>query len=329
MKLVFITDAWRPITGGGQKLYEEVLTRLARAGWKITVVTRLLPGVFQKINCPNLTIIRLGPKLPFFNLFGRGWFIFAAFGYCLKLKPEIFFATTWLPAITLQLIKLIKPKIPAVLLAIGFGSRFKSLEDLITKKFKYDLVLTDDWTFKAANFIPNGVDLPRKQSVAKWRDFTFLFVGRNEPRKGVAVLNQAFIQVKRHYPQARLRLFGPGFQLISQKQLDRELFKAHCLVLPSLREGHPLILFEAWAHRLPVIAAGVGSVPQFVKPANGYLVPAGNATALAAAMITAINDKNLAQKGQVGFNLAKNYTWAKTAKKYANNLKCLLKIGRG
>ena len=42
MKLVFITDAWQPLTGGGQKLYWEVLSRLAKKDWQIIVVTRAL-----------------------------------------------------------------------------------------------------------------------------------------------------------------------------------------------------------------------------------------------------------------------------------------------
>jgi len=313
MKLVFITDAWRPVTGGGQKLYEEVLSRLAEKGWQIIVVTRALKG--SRPNCLPFRVVRLGPALPFFNSLGRVWFTVQSFFYCLKLNPDRFIATTWLPALTLQLIKLVK-KTPVVLLAIGFGSRFKWLEDLITKKFKYDLVITDDWTFKEAKFIPNGVAIPKKQGVKKYSRFSFLFIGRNEPRKGVEILKQALIQVQRHDFDVSLRLFGPGFKLISQEQLDQEMFKAQCLVLPSLREGHPLILFEAWAHRLPVIATNVGSVPQFVNHKNGYLVSSGNVSALAQAMIKAIHDKNLSQKGLAGFNLVKNYTWDKTAEKY-------------
>lgn len=321
MNIVFITDAWQPITGGGQKLYEEVLTRLAKRGWQVTVITRRLRR--GKTN-DQLKVIRLGPTLSFFNPLGRLLFIFSSFFYCLKQKPDVFMATTWLPALTLQLIKLVR-KTPVVLLAIGFGSRFKWLEDLITKKYKYDLVITDDWTFKEAKFIPNGVSLPRspREALAKWGQFTFLFIGRNEPRKGAEFLKQAFFQVKRHYPNARLRLFGPGFKLIDQKQLDREMFKAHCLVLPSLREGHPLILFEAWAHQLPVIATSVGSVPQFVNESNGYLVLLADVPALAQAMIKAINNPELAKLGVAGFNLVKNYTWAKTATAYAKSLESL------
>lgn len=319
MNLVFITDAWRPLTGGGQKLYKEVLTRLVKRGWAVTVVTRALPGSRAD---DDLRVIRLGPALSFFNPIGRLLFTFTSFFYCLKLKPDRFMATTWLPAVTLQLIKVFK-KVPVVLLAIGFGSRFKWIENLITKKFKYDLVITDDKTLTGAVFIPNGVDIPKQQKIKKHPLFTFLFVGRNEPRKGVEFLKQAWLQVKRHYPNVRLCLFGPGFRLISQEQLDREMFQAHCLVLPSLREGHPLILFEAWAHKLPVIATSVGSVPRFVNSTNGYLVPPGDTAALAAAMIKAVNDKNLSTKGKAGFNLVKNYTWEKTATGYANSLRLL------
>ena len=323
MQIVFITDAWQPLTGGGQKLYWEVLSRLAKTNWQITVVTRALSNQRNETFFNHrLKVVRLGPVLSFFNPIGRLLFIFQSFFYCIKLKPDRFMATTWLPAITLQLIKVFK-KTPLVLLAIGFGSRFKWLEDLITRKFKYNLVITDDWTFKPAKFIPNGVDIPKKQEIKKHRNFTFLFIGRNEPRKGVEFLKQAFLQVKRHYPNSRLCFFGPGFKLISQEQLDRELFKAHCLVSPSLREGHPLILFEAWAHHLPVIATNVGSVGKFVNPKNGYLIQAGDIPALTQAMTKAINNKNLTGMGEAGYNLVKNYTWDKTASAYASSLKYL------
>ncbi len=322
MNLVFITDAWQPLTGGGQKLYWEVLSRLAeKHGWKITVVTRALRyngrnyQEQESLLNGSLTVVRLPPALSFFHPWGRFIFIWQAWIYCFRLKPDVFMATTWLPAISLQLLKLFNRR-PTVLLAIGFGSKFKWLENVIAKRFNYDLVITDDWQFKKAKFIPNGVDLPQNIRVKKSAKFTFLFVGRNEPRKGVEYLRQAFNRVRKIYPRAQLKIFGPGFKLISQQQLNQEMFKAHCLVLPSLREGHPLILFEAWAHRLPVIATDVGSVAQFINEKNGYLVTAGNSDALSRAMIKAIENKNLNAMGEAGFDLVKNYTWDKTAASY-------------
>ncbi|MCX6816737.1 MAG: glycosyltransferase family 4 protein [Candidatus Beckwithbacteria bacterium] len=326
MNLVFICDAWQPLIGGGQKLFWELTSRLVKDHHcQITVVTRTL-RYEGKIFANNetyfnnrLKIIRLGPALPFFNPLGRFWFIIQSFFYCLKFKPDIFLASTWLPAITLQLIKLVK-KTPVVLVAIGFGSRLQWLERLITQKFKYNLVITDDLTLKDAKFIPNGVSLPRVASGevgAKWGNFTFLTVARNEPRKGIPVLQEAFSLVQKQFPQTKLHLFGPGFKVLSQADLDKELFRAHCLVLPSLAEGHPLILFEAWAHQLPVIATQVGSVAKFVNQANGYLVPAGDAPALARTMKLALQNPSLAVMGENGYQLvSKNYSWSKTASRY-------------
>ena len=323
MKLVFLCDAWPPIVGGGQKLFWELASRLVKDHrCQITVLTRALRyegKVFAKKETyfnNRLQIIRLGPAFGFFNFFGRLWFTIQSSFYALKFKPDIYLASTWLPAFSLQLIKLFK-RTPVVLVAIGFGSRLQWLERLITQKFKYNLVITDDWTFKDAKFIPNGVDIPKKLNLNKYTNFTFLTIARNEPRKGIPILLKAFDQVKKQFPQSQLRLFGPGFTIISQSELDQELFKAHCLVLPSLAEGHPLVLFEAWVHQLPVITTVVGSVSRFVNGDNGYLVPAGDVQALARTMKLAIQNPSLAVMGQNGYQLvSRHYSWAKTITQY-------------
>ena len=323
MKLVFLCDAWPPIVGGGQKLFWELASRLVKDHrCQITVLTRALRcegKVFAKKETyfnNRLQIIRLGPAFGFFNFFGRLWFTIQSSFYALKFKPDIYLASTWLPAFSLQLIKLFK-RTPVVLVAIGFGSRLQWLERLITQKFKYNLVITDDWTFKDAKFIPNGVDIPKKLNLNKYTNFTFLTIARNEPRKGIPILLKAFDQVKKQFPQSQLRLFGPGFTIISQSELDQELFKAHCLVLPSLAEGHPLVLFEAWVHHLPVITTSVGTVSQFVNGDNGYLVPAGDVQALARTMKLAIQNPSLAVMGQNGYQLvSRHYSWAKTITQY-------------
>ena len=327
MKLVLISDSWSPLIGGGQKLFWELASRLVKDHHcQITVLTRALRyegKVFAKKETyfnNRLQIIRLGPAFGFFNFFGRLWFTIQSSFYALKFKPDIYLASTWLPAFSLQLIKLFK-RTPVVLVAIGFGSRLQWLERLITQKFKYNLVITDDWTFKDAKFIPNGVDIPKKLNLNKYTNFTFLTIARNEPRKGIPILLKAFDQVKKQFPQSQLRLFGPGFTIISQSELDQELFKAHCLVLPSLAEGHPLVLFEAWVHQLPVITTVVGSVSRFVNGDNGYLVPAGDVQALARTMKLAIQNPSLAVMGQNGYQLvSRHYSWSKTIAQYSQAL---------
>ena len=347
MKIVLLADAWQPITGGGQQLFWQLVSGLVKKHrCQITVVTRAIRHTDGKKYNKNQTlfkgrlkIIRLGPSFAWPNLLGRIWFTLQALIYSLRLKPNLFIASTFLPGFSLQLIKLFK-KTPNVLVAIGFGAKnklFQWLEKIITQWFKYDLLITDDYqyyqaikTSRKTKFIPNGVSLPPKHGKQmsdkdKYKHFTFLFVGRNQPRKGVPILNQAFITVKHHFPQVKLNIIGPGFKLVSPLQLEREFYKSHCFVLPSLQEGHPLVLFEAWAHQLPVIATDVGSVSQFLNQSNGYLVPPGDSTKLAQTMIKAIKNKKLALLGKNGYQLvSQNYSWSKTIFSYYQVLTSLL-----
>jgi len=338
MKIVILADAWQPITGGGQKLFLELVTGLVKDHrCQIQVVTRALKDKKGKVYNKNekllnnkLTITRLDPPAKWSNIFARIWFTIQSAFYALKLKPDIYLASTFLPAFSLKIIRIFK-KTPQVLIMIGLSGKDFFLERLITQKLKFDLTITDDIDYfkkvKSARNIKlifNGVDLPKVKPQKKWSDFTFLFVGRNEPRKGVNVLRQAFKQIKKHYPQVKLRLIGPGFKLVSQAKLHQEMFKAHCLVLPSLREGHPLVLFEAWAHKLPIIATKVGSLSKFVTQDNGYLVPPNDPKALAWAMKQAINNQYLNIFGQNGYlKVAKDYTWKKTVKHYYQALTIL------
>jgi glycosyltransferase involved in cell wall biosynthesis len=135
----------------------------------------------------------------------------------------------------------------------------------------------------------------------------FLFVGRLEdPIKRVGVLIKAFAPLARQHPDADLVVVGDG--------PDRDtlcgLASAHCpgrvrfagwvtgpaalaslyrsaevLVLPSLSEGFPNVVGEAMGCGTPVLGSDVGGIPELVVPGEtGWLVPAGDDPALAAAL---------------------------------------------
>jgi glycosyltransferase involved in cell wall biosynthesis len=57
------------------------------------------------------------------------------------------------------------------------------------------------------------------------------------------------------------------------------------LVLPSYEEGFPMVLLEALACGVPVIATRVGDVPRLVEPGDtGWLLEPGDVSGLAAAL---------------------------------------------
>lgn len=137
-----------------------------------------------------------------------------------------------------------------------------------------------------------------------------LCIGRLSPEKGHLILLQAFADIRRTHPQARLVLAGDGelrstietrlselgltdavriTGWISSDQVRDEIQQCHTLVQPSLIEGLPVVIMEAMAQARPVITTYVGGIPELVQPdKTGWLVPAGDAEVLADAMQTAL-----------------------------------------
>ncbi len=79
----------------------------------------------------------------------------------------------------------------------------------------------------------------------------------------------------------RVRITG----WISSAQVRAELLAARALVLPSFAEGLPVVIMEAMALGRPVISTFIAGIPELVRNGlEGWLIPAGDAEALADAM---------------------------------------------
>jgi colanic acid/amylovoran biosynthesis glycosyltransferase len=73
---------------------------------------------------------------------------------------------------------------------------------------------------------------------------------------------------------------------VGSAAVRRELEQARALVLPSFAEGLPVVIKEAMALQRPVITTFVAGIPELVRAGeSGWLVPAGDVTALADAIV--------------------------------------------
>jgi teichuronic acid biosynthesis glycosyltransferase TuaC len=153
--------------------------------------------------------------------------------------------------------------------------------------------------------IPNGCDLDvffpadrlearRELRIAADRRVV-LFVGRLVEVKGVEVLIEAARLALARSPSLELVLVGDGPLRESLERQAREKLGAHArftgplppekiarwmaaadvVCLPSYSEGCPNVVIEALACGRPVVASGVGGVPELVSADTGILVPPG------------------------------------------------------
>jgi glycosyltransferase involved in cell wall biosynthesis len=92
---------------------------------------------------------------------------------------------------------------------------------------------------------------------------------------------------------------------LTEAEVRAEILKARALVLPSFAEGLPVVIMEALALRRPVISTYVAGIPELVEPGiSGWLVPAGDPPALAAAMLACLDTplEQLERMGEIGKN---------------------------
>jgi glycosyltransferase involved in cell wall biosynthesis len=112
------------------------------------------------------------------------------------------------------------------------------------------------------------------------------------------------------------RFLFPGFR----SDAPELMAQADVLALPSLTEGLPNVVLEAFAAGVPVVATAVGGVPELVRDGeNGWLVPRGDSARLASALIVALSDPGeSARRGRSGQELVRaDYTFAAQAARAA------------
>jgi glycosyltransferase involved in cell wall biosynthesis len=122
----------------------------------------------------------------------------------------------------------------------------------------------------------------------------------------------------------RVHLAGPR----TGDDLAKTYLDADLLVLPSTHEAYGLVVLEALAHGLPVVASDVGGVPEAVGATAtgdrpGVLVPPGDVVALSGALRDWLTDADLRARlrGAATARGSVLPTWSTTASRVADVLR--------
>jgi glycosyltransferase involved in cell wall biosynthesis/peptidoglycan/xylan/chitin deacetylase (PgdA/CDA1 family) len=103
------------------------------------------------------------------------------------------------------------------------------------------------------------------------------------------------------------------------KQLLNQYHRASLLVLPSLNESFGMVILEAMACGLPVVATNVGSIPKLVENGEtGFIVPPQDPGALAEKILLLLSDQRQSEAfAKAGRTKAgRNFSWSDRAMLY-------------
>lgn len=144
--------------------------------------------------------------------------------------------------------------------------------------------------------------------------FWFLMNAELHPNKAIDVAIRAFSDLVPSTPDSVLVIIGEGQERTSLEALIQELglvehvfllgfvpnaktylSAGDIFILPSRKEGFPLVLLEAGLAHLPIIAARTGGIPELIEDGQtGILIRPANQKDLAGAMARLHSDPSLA-----------------------------------
>ncbi|MGB9844830.1 glycosyltransferase family 4 protein [Methanothermobacter tenebrarum] len=147
--------------------------------------------------------------------------------------------------------------------------------------------------------LPNPIELKDENNKKTYDTIDILFVGSLSKHKGPHILIKAFQKVKGE--NLRLHIVGKGPYFEEMRKLARDdkrvifhgflrgkrlmdMYRmANVTVVPSIwYDNSPMVVYESFICSTPVVASGIGGVPELVRDGyNGFLFEPGNVDELA------------------------------------------------
>jgi glycosyltransferase involved in cell wall biosynthesis len=199
--------------------------------------------------------------------------------------------------------------------------------------------------------IGNGIDLPCGEAATPseppWKHRIpqgrkiLLYLGRLHPKKGLANLLKAWAQISQNRSgqlawtlaiagwdqtghQRELENLASDLGLLSSVAFLGPQFgqaKASCyrncdaFILPSLSEGLPMVILEAWSYGKPVLMTAECNLPEgFSAGAAMPIEPSADSISEGLRKISEMPDSEINAMGRAGLDLVKNrFTWPRAA----------------
>jgi glycosyltransferase involved in cell wall biosynthesis len=346
MKILMPATHYYPVIGGIETWTKNIAERLAKSA-EVFLVTGRVKGCPKKETATGVKIWRTSPFV-LSNLSASPLI------YSLSLLPFVFFKS--LSIVKKEKIDIIHCQgflssflgfslakitgVPYIVTVQRLEKKNNPFKNFIYRQAAFCIAASlavkknfEDIGVKRIEIIPNGIDLARFKGSARQRtgQFTVIAVARLEKVKGLEYLIQAVSDfqliivgggsekknlenlVEKLNKKEEVRFLGE----VPNTAIPGYLAQADCFCLPSLKEGFGIVVLEAQAAGLPVVATRVGGILDLIEDRKtGLLVEPQNSQALNKAILEIKTNPELARRlaDNAKANLIK-YEWDNIAEK--------------
>ena len=191
------------------------------------------------------------------------------------------------------------------------GFLYRNVEAIISVSNKSKEDFNSVFHFrKPQEVIPIGITIPKERIEKESEENSILVhIGGFTFEKNHSELIEIFSAIHKQFPHLKLWLIGEG---PLKKEIESKVqslglqngvvFKGtltepfesvpsnSIFVLPSKIEGLPAVILEAFAHQIPVIAYGVGGIPEvLISEQTGWCIDSGDSVAFQEAILEVLN----------------------------------------
>ncbi len=332
----------------------EFCRNLSEKGWHVTALAPHAPDLADREDWDGITVRRFrylperledlgysGGIMPNlkknpFNLFKIPFYIQGMYREALRLAVEEEFALVnfhWLFPSSFWLRQFVRSsRVPVVLTGHGtdiilasskepfrfFSARAFASATAITVNSEYMKARLFAESGTKIHVIPMGVDTEKFQREGNRpsQSKTIVYVGRLIRQKGIHLLIEAFGEIVKSIPDARLEVigYGPGkaeiLSMIARRNLEKNVIlvdairhdqlpeiyrRSRILVLPSLiPEGLGMTPAEAGLCGVPAVTFGLGGTAEIIQDGRTGIVAEQSAAGLQSALMRLMQDDALA-----------------------------------